>query len=171
MNPFLVSQCFGVQTAQSLIYRLSLAIRYFLEPDISSPNLQDNGHIDKAHKFRVLFQGSHVLKLLELDHQGQLKSQHHVRCSPIYNFASKTIPSGQSQFNYIQFQELILGKQIALLVDVELINSSSKDPNCTQCRLGTIRVLVDQTYGSRSIFYFRRTKDMQPGFVEWPSSY
>lgn len=131
----------------------------------------DNSHVDKVHKFRVSFQGSHILKFTRHDNTAQHKSAP-IRCTtpPIYKFWNKKEdPSSlrQSSLNYIKFQELLLGKQIALLADVALIDSASKkDP---QCRVGTIRVLVDKIARTRSIFYFRKAKDQQPAFAEWPS--
>jgi len=88
----------------------------------------------------------------------------------VYKFGGKNddpLSQRQAHFNYIEFQEMLLGKQIALLVDVSLIDSAGrKNP---QCRLETIRILVDQHLKTRSIFYFRTAKDQQPAFVEWPS--
>jgi len=73
--------------------------------------------------------------------------------------------------DYYEFQQLLLGKDVLLITDVEVIKSKEKDP---QCRLGTIRMLVEPNYKARSILYFRGTTSKEhktAAFMEWPSEY
>jgi len=82
---------------------------------------------------------------------------------------SKEIAIANHNTDYHEFQQLLLNKEVSLIVDVELIKSKEKDP---QCRLGTIRILVEPNYKSRSILYFRGTTSKEhktAEFVEWPS--
>ena len=71
--------------------------------------------------------------------------------------------------DYYEFQRLLLNKDVSLIADIELISSKGKEP---QCRLGTIRILVEPTFKTRSILYFRGTTSKEQrtaAFVEWPS--
>jgi len=49
----------------------------------------DNGHVDKTHKFRVQFQGSHILKITRRDNQGLHKLERRGQPNPIYKFNNK----------------------------------------------------------------------------------
>jgi len=120
----------------------------------------DNGHVDKIHKFRVQFQGTHILKGTKRGSQGIQKFERRGPSNPIYKFGTNK--------DYFEFQNLLLGKEVVLSTDVELISAAKE----AQCRLGTIRVLIDPVYKTRSILYFRgKTKDYQhPAFVEWPTN-
>ena len=71
--------------------------------------------------------------------------------------------------DYLEFQSHILGKEVVFIADIDVIKSNKEKES--QCRLATIRILVDPIYKTRSILYFRvKTKDHPlPGFVEWPS--
>ncbi|KAH8601076.1 hypothetical protein B0O99DRAFT_502245 [Bisporella sp. PMI_857] len=118
----------------------------------------DNSHVDKVHKHRVQFQGSHVLRILKLDNQNHQRSS--IRTQPKYKFGNRS--------DYYEFQQLLLNKDIVLITDVELIKSKDRE---IQGRLETIRILVDPIYKSRSILYFRgsKTKDHKIAtYVEWP---
>ena len=49
----------------------------------------DNGHIDKTHKYRVQFQGGHILKTIKKDGRETHKSEkrgHHIQHNPVYTF-------------------------------------------------------------------------------------
>lgn len=64
---------------------------------------------------------------------------------------------------------LLNNKEITFCADVQLIRAAQEP----QCRLGTIRILLDPLYKTRSILYFRsKTKDSpHPAFVEWSSKF
>ena len=49
---------------------------------------------------------------------------------------------------------------------MQLIKSTGEKD--IQCRLGTIRILLEPFSHTRYILYFRHTNDQKPGFVEWP---
>lgn len=68
--------------------------------------------------------------------------------------------------DYYDFQSLLLNKKVVYCADVQYIKSTDKD---IQCRLGTIRILLDDFSRTRHILYFRHTPDQKHGFVEWPS--
>ncbi|KAF4612604.1 hypothetical protein G7Y89_g15575 [Cudoniella acicularis] len=69
--------------------------------------------------------------------------------------------------DFMEFQSLLLNKDVRFCADVHYIKSTDKD---FQCRLGTIRILLDPFSGARSILYFRHTADQKHGFVEWPGT-
>jgi hypothetical protein len=68
--------------------------------------------------------------------------------------------------DYTDFQSLLLNKDLKASFDVQHIKSTSERD--IQCRLGTIRILLEPFTRTRSILYFRHTTDQKPGFVEWP---
>ena len=47
----------------------------------------DNSHVDKVHKYRVQFQGAHMVKVTKIEHQVQQKSQ--IRTQPKYKFGNE----------------------------------------------------------------------------------
>lgn len=49
----------------------------------------DNGHVDKTHKYRVLFQGIHILRGTKRDAQGIHKIERHGPTNPTYTFETK----------------------------------------------------------------------------------
>lgn len=112
----------------------------------------DNSHIDKTHKLRVQFQGSHTLKITKQNEKPSI-----FPFPPVYTFPNKE--------DYLDFQSLLLNKKVVYGADVQYIKSTDKD---IQCRLGTIRILLDEDSRTRSILYFRHTPDQKHGFVEWP---
>jgi len=69
--------------------------------------------------------------------------------------------------DFLEFQRLLLSKEVKLCADVKNIKSSDKD---LQCDLGTIRILFEPFSQTRYILYFRVTPDQKPGFVEWPGT-
>lgn len=68
--------------------------------------------------------------------------------------------------DYLEFQGLLLNKDVKFCADVHYIKTTNTDEN--QCPLGTIRILLDPYTRTRSILYFRHTSDQKDGFVEWP---
>ncbi|KAH7400086.1 hypothetical protein BKA64DRAFT_474350 [Cadophora sp. MPI-SDFR-AT-0126] len=113
----------------------------------------DNSHIDKTHKLRIQFQGSHTLKITK-----QNEKPVTLPFPPVYKFVSNE--------DYVDFQSLLLNKKVVYCADVQYIKSTDKD---IQCRLGTIRILLDEFSRTRYILYFRHTPDQKHGFVEWPA--
>ncbi|KAH7364643.1 hypothetical protein BKA65DRAFT_142626 [Rhexocercosporidium sp. MPI-PUGE-AT-0058] len=114
----------------------------------------DNSHIDKTHKLRVQFQGSHTLKIMKQNEKPAI-----FPFPPIYKFLNNE--------DYLDFQNLLLSKRVVYCADVQYIKSTDKD---IQCRLGTIRILLDEYSRTRHIFYFRHTPDQKHSFVEWPTN-
>ncbi|KAH6690219.1 hypothetical protein BKA61DRAFT_715633 [Leptodontidium sp. MPI-SDFR-AT-0119] len=114
----------------------------------------DNSHIDKTHKLRVQFQGSHKLTIAK---QNDIPAA--FPFPPIYKFLNNE--------DYYDFQSLLLNKKVVYCADVQYIKSTDKD---IQCRLGTIRILLDDFSRTRHILYFRHTPDQKHGFVEWPTN-
>jgi len=117
----------------------------------------DNLHVDKDinHRYRIQFQGSHKLKITKIATQKIARCN----CAPIYMFQNKS--------DYLEFQRLLLLKDVVYRGDVQHIKNLKKD---TQCRLETIRILCDPVSNARSILYFRTAKssEQKPGFEEWP---
>lgn len=70
-----------------------------------------------------------------------------------------------TSIDYLDFQRLLLNKKVVYCADVKYIQSTDKD---IQCRLGTIRILLEPFSGTRHILYFRHTPDQKHGFIEWP---
>ena len=134
----------------------------------------DNGHVDKSHKMRVQFKGSHSLKITTMSESHGEKVLR-LQFPPIYKFHN---PKGMHApllgrnekltlrlLDYIEFQSLLLNKELKASFDIQYIKSTEKE---IQCRLGTIRVLLELFSRTRYILYFRHTADQRPGFVEWP---
>jgi len=48
----------------------------------------DNSHVDKVHKYRVQFLGSHIVKVTKLENSVQPKIQ--IRTQPKYKFGNKS---------------------------------------------------------------------------------
>ncbi|KAH8649682.1 hypothetical protein BGZ60DRAFT_198404 [Tricladium varicosporioides] len=118
----------------------------------------DNGHLYKAQKFRIQFQGGHRLKVTKDGKVSRYSSP--PLPPPIYKFSNEN--------DYLEFQGLLLNKDVKFCADVHYIKSTNTDEN--QCPLGTIRILLDPDTGTRSILYFRHTSDQRDGFVEWPAN-
>lgn len=154
-----------------------IRIRHLIEPGIPSgietsmkPFL-DNGHVDKTHKMRVQFKGSHSLKITTQSKSHGEKITR-LQVPPVYKFEN---PKGMSTHNFdtsglhsadfIEFQNLLLNKEVKFCADVQHIKSLEKE---AQCRLGTIRILLEPFSRTRHLLYFRHTSDQKPGFVEWP---
>ncbi|KAL2065151.1 hypothetical protein VTL71DRAFT_4292 [Oculimacula yallundae] len=114
----------------------------------------DNSHIDKSYKLRVQFQGSHTLKIAKQNEKSVT-----LPFAPVYKFLNLE--------DHSDFQCILLGKRVVYCADVQHIKSTDKD---VQCRLGTIRILLDEFARTRSILYFRHTPDQKHGFVEWPTN-
>ncbi|XMA19392.1 hypothetical protein WAI453_012183 [Rhynchosporium graminicola] len=112
----------------------------------------DNSHIDKSYKLRVQFQGSHTLKITKPNEKAVT-----LPFPPKYRFLNIE--------DHLDFQFLLLNKRVVYCADVQHIKSTDKD---AQCRLGTIRILLDEFSRTRHILYFRHTPDQKHGFVEWP---
>ncbi|RDW75824.1 hypothetical protein BP5796_06645 [Coleophoma crateriformis] len=134
-------------------------IRHSVDPSRPAPMstsmkpFLDNTHVDKHHRFRIQFQGSHSLKITRWDTQKTYR--YHV--PPIYTFTNVK--------DFISFQNALLGKEVECWKNVQRIKSKEKD---VQCLLSTLRVLCDPVTRERSILYFRKSKDLKPDFVEWP---
>ncbi|CAG8952957.1 hypothetical protein HYFRA_00007673 [Hymenoscyphus fraxineus] len=119
----------------------------------------DNGHVvnrDNTHRrrdWRVQFQGAHNIKVTKPDGISRYITK------PIYKF--------DNEKDFLEFQRLLLNKDVKFCADVKSIKSTS---DRVQCSLGTIRILLDG-YGHRSIFYFRHTTDQRErdDFEEWPA--
>ena len=47
----------------------------------------DNSHVNKIHKHRVQFMGSHIVKVMKTENQVQQKSQ--IRTQPKYKFGNE----------------------------------------------------------------------------------
>ncbi|PMD31234.1 hypothetical protein L207DRAFT_591702 [Hyaloscypha variabilis F] len=140
-----------------------IKIRHSVEPnapaniETSMKPFLDNGHVDKSHKLRVQFKGSHSLKITTmLEPQGEKVLR--LQVPPVYKFHNPK--------DYTDFQSLLLNKDLKASFDVQHIKSTSEKD--IQCRLGTIRILLEPFTRTRSILYFRHTADQKPGFVEWP---
>ncbi|CZT47244.1 uncharacterized protein RSE6_07783 [Rhynchosporium secalis] len=112
----------------------------------------DNSHIDKSYKLRVQFQGSHTLKITKPNEKAVT-----LPFPPKYRFLNIE--------DHLDFQFLLLNKRDVYCADFQHIKSTDKD---AQCRLGTIRILLDEFSRTRHILYFRHTPDQKHGFVEWP---
>jgi hypothetical protein len=161
-----VSQDFSIDLRHSIDRGASAA------PETSMKPFLDNSHVDKKHKFRVQFQGSHVVRTTK---RGKPLPTQRGQPNPVYKFDNKkgTCPYcfcyilRSPLLDYLGFQCLLLGKEVKLCSDFELIKTTKE----TQCRFGTVSILVEPIYGARSILYFRsKTKEIQsPAFVEWPS--
>ena len=133
----------------------------------------DNLHVDKDinHRYRIQFQGSHKLKITRIATQKIARCN----CAPIYMFQNKPGKIIRHPISYItntvsdflEFQHLLLLKDVVYRGDVHHIKNLTKD---TQCRLETIRILYDPAFKERSILYFRTAKssEQKPGFEEWP---
>jgi len=70
-----------------------------------------------------------------------------------------------NEADFLEFQRLLLNKEVRHISDIKYIKSINDD---TQCRQGTLRILLDPFSNSRYILYFRHTSDQKHGFVEWP---
>jgi hypothetical protein len=49
----------------------------------------DNGHVDRIHRYRVQFQGTHIVKGTKRDSQGLHKFERRGPSNPIYKFNNK----------------------------------------------------------------------------------
>jgi hypothetical protein len=76
----------------------STELRHSIDLSTSAPRetsmkpFLDNCHIDKTHKFRVQFQGGHILKIIKRDSQGIHKSEkrgQHIQHNPVYKFKNE----------------------------------------------------------------------------------
>lgn len=76
----------------------SIELRHSVDLSSSAPRetslkpFLDNSHIDKIHKFRVQFQGGHILKIIKRDSQGIHESEKrglHIQHNPVYKFKNK----------------------------------------------------------------------------------
>lgn len=139
----------------------------------------DNGHIDKTHKYRIGFQGVHVLTTGKNENQGQRPAR--INPPPTYTFfnekGSGHFPSNRTYLtdflypDFLEFQSLLLqNKQVKHCVDFNVMECSKGK---VQSRLGNIRILLDPDpiFRMRSVLYFRKTNDPKPGFVEWPGKF
>lgn len=72
-----------------------IELRHYIErsalaaKETSMKPFLDNSHVDKTHKYRVLFQGTHVLKGTKRDSQGLYKIERRGPTNPTYTFDTK----------------------------------------------------------------------------------
>lgn len=133
----------------------------------------DNGHIDRAHKYRVQFQGAHNLKIAKFKDKGCRESIV-LPNTPLVKERGKRSSVTEPDLtdflypDFLEFQSLLLqNKEVKYCIDFNVMKCTRGN---VQSRLGNIRTLLDPDpiYRMRSILYFRKTNDQKSGFVERP---
>jgi hypothetical protein len=75
-----------------------------------------------------------------------------------------------SNLDFLEFQRLLLNKDIKHHADVLNIKSLASD---VLCRVGTIRITFEPFSRTKHIIYFQHlnlASDQRAGFVEWPGT-
>jgi hypothetical protein len=69
---------------------------------------------------------------------------------------------------FLEFQRLLLNKEIRYCTDISVIKTLASDP---VCRVDTIRLIFEPFSRSKYIIYFQHlglAPDQKAGFIEWP---